>query len=195
MEQARTPVQPIRDPDKLTAIKTALREEAPARDFLLFTLGLNTALPVRDLLPLRVRDVVDTKGKVRKVLQLQPDASGPITRIRLNAAAAEAVRLFVSREGKSDRDALLFRSRAGDAPLNRAQVWRLINGWCRAAGLTGRYGGHTLRKTWGYMALKHHSIPLHVVQKKLGHATPGVTRKYLGVERETIENVEDFVNL
>ncbi len=195
MKKKDTPVQPIRDPEKLNAIKTILMEKAPARDYLLFTLGVNTALPVRDLLPLRVVDVVDTKGKVRRVLELRTGSSGKLFRIRLNDAAAEAIRHYVSREGRTKRDALLFRSKTGEAPLNRAQVWRLINGWCRAVGLTGRYGGHTLRKTWGYMALKHHSVPLHAVRRKLGHTTPGETRRYLGVEDDKIEHVEDLVNL
>jgi len=62
-------------------------------------------------------------------------------------------------------------------------------------GLTGRYGGHTLRKTWGYMARKYHGIPIELIQEKLGHTTPAVTRRYIGITDDEITDVENRVNL
>ena len=196
MEHLNPRVEPIRDPEKLAAIKKLLKEEAPARDYLLFVLGMNTALRIGDLLSLRVGDVIDPRGRARPTVLVQRSASEKGTRVRLNAAATEALRHYISQVGVGNRDAVLFCSRNSPRPLNRTQVWRLINGWCHKVGLTdSHYGAHTLRKTWGYMALRYHSIPLGVIQAKFHHSAPGITRRYLGVAGEKIENVETLVNL
>lgn len=196
MEHQTPRVEPIRDPQKLAAIKKLLKEEASARDYLLFVMGMNTALRISDLLSLRVGDVIDQRGRARPTVLVQRSASEKGTRVRLNAAATEALRHYISEVGVGNRDAVLFCSRHSAQPLNRTQVWRLINGWCRKVGLTdSHYGAHTLRKTWGYMALRYHSIPLAVIQAKLQHAAPGITRRYIGVAGEKIENVETLVNL
>jgi len=196
MEHQKAHIEPIRDPEKLAAIKRMLKEKAPPRDYLLFVLGLNTALRIGDLLSLCVGDVIDTRGKARSALQIRSATSETAKRVPLNGAAGEALRYYVSQVALRNRDAPLFCSTRSERALDRTQVWRLINGWCRAVGLVdGRYGGHTLRKTWGYMALKHHSIPIGVIQAKFHHATPGITRRYLGVSGEKIENVEKLVNL
>jgi len=139
-------VEPIRDLQKLTAIKNRLRHSSP-RYYAFFTLGVNTALRPGDLLRLRAGDVYD-----------EPEE-----------------RLF---------------------PWTRGHAWRLVNRWCREVGLTeGSYGGHTLRKTWGYMARKYHGVPIELIQAKLGHSTPAVTRRYIGITDDEIEDVENHVNL
>ena len=195
MAHTKSRSEPIRDPSKVLAIKNTLKSEASPRDYLLFVLGLNTALRLRDLLALRVGDVIDSRGRVRNAIC--PRQSGlPTLRGKLNASCRDALRYYISETKPEDREALLFCSTEPNRPMSRTQVWRLINEWCHAAGLVdGRYGSHTLRKTWGYMALKHCSIPIGSIQAKYHHATPGVTKRYLGVEGDKIDNVEAFVNL
>lgn len=58
-------VEPIRDPRKIVAIKNMLKGQDNPRDYLLFTLGINFALRVGDLLRLRVMDVLDSQGELR----------------------------------------------------------------------------------------------------------------------------------
>ena len=79
-------------------------------------------------------------------------------------------------------------------PLSRVQAWRLLNKWAREVGLTDRIGTHTLRKTWGYQARKK-GVPLELIQAKLGHSSPAVTRRYIGITADEIEDVENQVNL
>jgi integrase len=47
-----------------------------------------------------------------------------------------------------------------------------------------------LRKTWGYMARKYRGTPIELIQEKLGHASPAVTRRYIGITSDEIENVD-----
>jgi len=48
-------VEPIRDAKKIVAIKTILKAGKYPRDYLLFTLGINLALRVSDLLALKLK--------------------------------------------------------------------------------------------------------------------------------------------
>ena len=57
-------VEPIRDPLKIIAIKRNLRKEKNPRNYLLFTMGINLALRISDLLALKVKDVVNEKGEI-----------------------------------------------------------------------------------------------------------------------------------
>ena len=53
---------------------------------------------------------------------------------------------------------------------------------------------HTLRKTWGYQA-RQNGIPLELIQQKLRHSAPSITRRYIGITADEIEQVENEVNL
>lgn len=52
-------VQPIRDPQKLDAMKKYLYFKN-VRDFIMFFVGINTGFRISDILPLTVRDVKGT---------------------------------------------------------------------------------------------------------------------------------------
>jgi site-specific recombinase XerD len=112
---------------------------------------------------------------------------------QLNETAVEALQFYVEKTRPS-RSAPLFRSPRTGKPLSRVHVWRLMNKWAQQAGISDRVGAHTLRKTWGYQARKR-GIPLELIQAKLGHSSPGVTRRYIGITADEIEQVEDEVNL
>ena len=74
-------------------------------------------------------------------------------------------------------------------------VYRLINRWCEDVGLTqGRYGTHTLRKTWGYQARKQ-GVSIELIQAKLGHLSPAITCRYIGITDEEIGEIENRVEL
>lgn len=184
-------VEPIRDEAKIEAIKRRLKRGSP-RDYLLFVLGLNTALRIGDLLDLRVQDVLEEEGKVRKFVTLREKKTGKDKRIKLNDAAVEAIKFYLSQVKAKPGDWLFpgYNRRA----LTRQHAWALINEWARAVGIKDRVGTHTLRKTWGYQARKA-GIALELVQAKLGHASPAVTRRYIGITSDEIEAIEDAVKL
>jgi integrase len=63
-------VEPIRDLAKIEAIKKVLRGQN-IRDWLLFTLGINSALRVSDLLRLQQTDVYDDRGRVLDAVRIR----------------------------------------------------------------------------------------------------------------------------
>lgn len=189
-------VQPIRSKRKVQAIKNMLKGADKPRDYLLFGLALNTALRIGDLLELQVKDVVNSKDKIRGKLQVKENKTGKSKTIKLNGASREALEYFFNHIDKTDRDRYLFKSHRSAKPIDRYRAYDLINKWCEDVGLTeGSYGCHTTRKTWGYLARTEHGIPIEKIQAKLGHNTPATTKRYLGITQEEINGVEDQVEI
>lgn len=55
-------------------------------------------------------------------------------------------------------------------------------------------GPTLLKKTWGYQARKQGG-PIELIMEKLGHNSPIVTKCYIGITDDEIEDVENHVNL
>lgn len=189
-------VEPIRNPKKVAQIKSILKGQDDPRNYLLFSLGINFALRIQDLLRLRVRDVRNEDNTIKDFLFVRESKRGRQRRIKINAGAREALEYYFGRVKAAADDYLFPNSRNGNRPLSRVQAYRLINQWVEAVGLTeGRYGTHSLRKTWGYQARKHHGVPIELIMEKLGHESPAVTKRYIGITDDEIEDVEDEVVL
>lgn len=188
-------VEPIRSARKIAAIKAILRAQPHPRDYLLFVMGINTALRIGDLLRLRVGNILDRQGEVSESIYIREQKTGREKTVKLNETAREALDFYLSKAAATDPGAYLFKSYRSGRPLDRIQSYHLINSWCREVGLDReRYGCHTLRKTWGYMA-RQKGIPLELIQAKLGHRSPEVTRRYIGISRDEINDVESRVCL
>lgn len=189
-----TTVEPIRDAKKILAIKSILKAGKYPRDYLLFALGINLALRVSDLLALRVKDVLDRQGNILDALHIREQKTNRQAKIMLNRTAREALDYYFSKAGISNGDEFLFKSLRSDKALDRIRANSLINEWCKEVGLQGKFGTHTLRKTWGYRARKL-GVSIELIQEKLGHRSPAVTRRYIGITQDEVSNVEEKVCL
>jgi len=69
-------VEPIRDRKKIAQIKNLLRGEERFRDLLLFTVGINTALRISDLLRLRVEHFYDAQKRLRRRFWIREEKRG-----------------------------------------------------------------------------------------------------------------------
>jgi integrase len=188
-------VEPIRDIKKIAAIKNMLKAKKNPRDFLLFTMGINSALRISDLLKLQIGDVLDKRGDIREHLYLRVKKTGKELTPKINKSMREALEFYFSKLGPIDYDAPLFQSTRSEQPLDRVRAWTIINQWCEAVGLdSGRHGTHTLRKTWGFHARKM-GIDIEIIREKLGQRNTGVTRRYIGLTQEEVNDVEEKVCL
>ena len=71
----------------------------------------------------------------------------------------------------------------------------MIKNWCKKVGLESeRIGIHTIRNTWGYQARKNR-ITIEKIFEKLGHRSSIVTKRYIGINQDEINKIEDEVCL
>jgi integrase len=184
-------VQPIRDVKKIDSIKRILWTQN-LRDWLLFSIGINSGLRVSDLLKLKVKDVLNSKGKINEYIIVKEQKTGKGKRFPINKTSHKAIREYLaSREYNSDT--YLFESRKKDRdgnsrPISRIQAYEIINSAARRVGIEDPIGTHTMRKTFGYHAY-HNGCSVELLQQIFNHAAPSVTLRYIGITQDDIDNV------
>jgi len=192
-------VEPIRDRKKIAQIKNLLRGQKRYRDLLLFVVGINTALRISDLLQLKINHFLDEQGKIRRRFWIKERKRGKRQEVVINTSIREAIDEFLVAfpDIGDDKDSFVFfSSKANDYsnPIKRGQAWKCINSICRDVGLSGNFGTHSLRKTWGYHA-RLSGVDLALIMHKLNHESIAYTKRYLGITDDELEAVINRLNL
>ncbi len=192
-------VEPIRSTKKIAQIKNLLKGQGRYRDLLLFTVGINTALRVSDLLRLRIGDFVDGEGTIRKRFWIREAKRNKRNDVIINDSITQALTAYRAAYPDVETNPkhfVSFNTRTKDYrhPIDRKQVWKIITTLCHEVGLHGNYGTHTLRKTWGYHA-RQHGVDLALIMHKLNHNSLAYTKRYLGITNEELEAVSRRLNL
>lgn len=155
----------------------------------MFVLGINSGLRISDILSLKVADVIDEKGKVRDRISLKEQKTGKAKDFPINKAVATELR----KVSYTSREDALFKSQKGGS-ISRVTAYRELNAAAARAGLDYQLGTHSLRKTFGYHAIKN-GTPVYIIQKLLNHSSEKVTLRYVGITREVMDDVYVKINL
>ncbi|KAF0819349.1 Integrase [Bacillus sp. ZZV12-4809] len=191
-------VDPIKDIKSINKIKEILRRQSQ-RDLLLFVLGINTGIRVSDLLSLRISDVSDGK-EIKEFIYIddlnhgaEPKNSHEQKVYFLNNSVKKELRKYFSQHDFTECD-FLFKSKKNNQPITRQQAYRIINSAAKEAGIQGKVGTHTLRKTFGYHAYRK-GIAISIIMSIYNHHSSAETMRYLGIERGEKQLTKVDVNL
>jgi len=191
------------------AFLRAIRGPYELRDRALVMLGMCTGFRVSEMLALRMPDLFQNGRMVQRVTVARRSMKGKTSSrtVLLHPAAREALRAWVMemiRAGMFTPDMPLFVSRRGDAEgrpqsINRKQAWRILEKAFARAGLEGRLGTHSLRKTFAaehYEKLKTLAARgkpvdvLRTMQKLLAHVSIESTMSYLeGIDSAFVDEM------
>jgi len=177
-------VQPIRNKHKIEEMKQLLKQQS-YRDYFLFVMGINCGLRISDMLQLRVKDVA---GKEH--LHLREGKTDKYKKFRLNATLQNEIARYVA--GMYDDD-YLFPSRKGIQPITRIQAYRILSNAAKQVGIE-EIGTHTLRKTFGYHFYKK-TNDVAMLQDIFNHSAPVVTKRYIGISQDEIDQAIDEFSL
>lgn len=186
-------VEPIRKTKQIHAMKKILLAQSP-RNYLLFTLGINSGLRISDILELKVKDLVNEHGKVRSFFEVREKKTGKYRKIAISKTVAKAVEAFLS-DFSGQADQYVFASRKNpNRPISRVQAYRIIRDAARMVGIEDRIGTHTLRKTFGYHAYRS-GVDLALLQAIFNHASQQETLRYIGITQDQMDEVTLELNL
>ena len=176
--------EPIRNREDLRALSDYFLRRGEYRNNALLVVGIHTTLRITDLLNLKWRDVYDDKlAAFRPHIYLREHKTDKAKMIALNDEAVAALRMYLPmRKGE-----YIFTSRKGDHPISRSQAWRIIKDAAAAIGLPGIISCHSLRKTWGYQAWTSQAVSPVVIMKIYNHSSYEVTKRYLGIEQDELD--------
>ncbi len=180
-------VETIRTKKAIRKIKKLLNP----RDRCLFTLGINTAYRAKELLSITHSQV---QGVVAgDTLEIEQSKIDKYRRVTLNKSSIREIEYFINHDDNlniRDNKGFLFYSKKGGVH-KVSTATRMVKHWCSADGLSGNYGSHTLRKTWGYWQYKRGiNIPLLMVA--FGNSTKKQALAYLCTQEK---NVQEIYNL
>lgn len=178
-------VEPIRDKKRLEKMKTHLKNHN-MRDWLLFTIGINSGLRISDILTLQVADV---KGKDR--IQLRESKTGKVKDFPLSEKVKKAVCEYLKESGITAGPLFPSRKTAGSrntGSISRQQAYDSISAAAKMAGIEDAVGTHTMRKTFGYWAYKA-GYDITRIQHLLNHSSPSVTLRYIGITKDELDDI------
>lgn len=186
-------VQPIKDKEKIKAMKKILRASS-IRDELLFTIGINTGLRISDILALKVGDVRNQKGIADRI-EIVEKKTKKTRIIALNRKTCRLIEQYLTQERPhAHNDEPLFRSQKGGKAISRQHAHYILNRAAKTVGIMDRIGTHSLRKTFGYFAYKQ-GIDLAMIQKILNHSSQTETLRYIGITQEQIDEITTGLDL
>lgn len=176
-------VSPIRDIKDIQSIKRLLSDNK--RDLFLFTLGINCGARGGDLVTLRVSDFLD-KG-IGDTITIKEGKTGKTNHITINKAIHDVWLQYKQVYDCKPNDFVFFSRKQG-YHLCVNSVSRLVKDWCHMINLKGNYGSHTLRKTFGYIQRTKYNVSIDLLMTKYNHASTNVTKRYIGVTQDEINN-------
>ena len=178
-------VDPIIDLKNIKSIKKLLSNNLRSR--LLFIVGINSGLRVQDILALKIGDVKTCKIGDR--IAVKEKKTGKENVFIMNKEIFAALQDYLQTIDPKD-DHFLFKSRKGrNYPLTTYAVTQMVQRWADEINLVGNFGAHSLRKTWCYHQRKTFGVSWEVLAKQLNHSSPSITRRYLGVQEEEVEEI------
>lgn len=179
-------VEPIREEQHVKAIKKLLKDNP--RDRLLFILGINSGLRVQTILTeLRVKHLL--YAKLGDSITVKERKTGKTNVFVVNKEIKKAFDEYYI-DAKPDEDHFLFRSRKGkNYPLTTFRVTRLVKEWGAMIGLKQNLGAHSLRKTFCWFQRTKYGTSWEILSHRLNHSSPSITRCYLGITDECVEEI------
>lgn len=176
-------VQPIKNEEDIRKIIEYLEKYKPLKYSIIFKLGIYSGLRVSDIVGL---DIEDVKGKTH--IEIFEQKTGKYKKFPVKEDLQADIEKYLKlreKEWSIDDFNPLFIGRK-HCRLDRSQVYRVIVQACNVCNVTGNFGTHTMRKTFGYHHYKQFK-DIALLQKIFNHSAPDITLRYIGIEQDKID--------
>lgn len=184
--------RPLQDAE-IQAVLASFAGEYALRDRALFLLGVRSGFRISELLSLTLGDLIQAGRLVSRVAvrrrNMKKRLEGRAVLLHPEARAALQTWLGeLAAAGHVAPETFAFRSRKGEnAPIGRVQAWRILNNRFEAAGLSGKLGTHSMRKTFAARVYDRLGRDLLRTAAALGHRNINSTVQYLSFREEDID--------
>lgn len=183
--------QPIRTNDEIEKLKEYFLERGEVRNYVLITMGINTALRISDLLELKWGNVWNfTRHCFYQHITLIEQKTGKRQIIYLNTACVESLDYLKTKlKNLIAAESYIFQSRVGrNQHIGRNRAYTLIKNAWHDLGYEGNISCHSLRKTFGYHAW-HNGVSPAVIMSIYNHSSMDITKRYLSIEQDDKDEV------
>ena len=174
--------EPIRDKNELKKLADYFLGKGQLHNYTLVIMGTYTVLRISDLLHLKWSDVYDEeKHAFRSHITITEKKTKKVRTIALNQQVLGALKqCYIHRRGEY----IFANNRKESKAISRVQAWRIIHAAVVELGIMGKIACHSLRKTWGYHAVKSGEVSLAVIVDIYNHSSYEITKRYLGITQD-----------
>lgn len=189
-------VEPIRSEKKIQDLKKYLIGAGSIRNYTMIVLGMNSALRISDILSLKWEDVYDFESRSFKThVSIREKKTKKDKKFLLNQNAIKSLQELKKDLVHINPQQYIFESRQGpNSAITRHMAIKIIKDVCAAVGIKENVGCHSLRKTFGYHSWKK-GVPLPVLMELYNHSNQAVTKLYLGITQDDLDEVYRLVEL
>lgn len=182
---------PLKEKKQIELVKLYLKSKS-IRNFLLFTIGISSALRISDVLNLHVSDIID-RGKPKDFIEVKEKKTGKSKRFATSPNLQRAIKIFIQ-EYKPEQDEYVFISRKGsNKPITRQRAVQILTEALDMCGLSNiNFGTHGMRKTFAYHCWKS-GTDITYLMRILNHSSQKEVLRYISVEQEELDDI--YVNL
>lgn len=185
-------VEPIRKRSHIEKVKKNLKQKKSLRDLTLFILGISSGLRGSDLLKMVWESLVTDDGKIRNRICVEEKKTGKTNKMDLSKNTIKAIKEYWEEQGKPT-EGLVFKGRKGNEPMTIQHLHLMVNQWMQDSGVSGHFGSHTLRKTFGFFFLQAGGSLL-LLCEKFSHSSGAITRRYCGITEQDIAEITKSMN-
>jgi len=154
------------------------------RDKTLCAVMLYTACRVRECVTLKIKDVYDSKGKVRTELIIRKGNTKGKLATRTIPVLDDLRRHLSAYKPLQTTDGYLFPGRWGKGHIHEDSAAFIFRAGCKLADIEGA-STHSCRRT-SLTLMSNAGIPLRVIQEISGHRNLEQLQKYLEVEPDQV---------
>ena len=173
--------EPIRDKRNIKKLAEYFLKRNETRNYVLFVMGVYTALRISDILRICWNDVYDFENKrIRESLTITEKKTGKTKTIALNPEVKAALITYVD---AAKPDTFIIENKRTGKAISRIQAYRILRAAAEALKFLVRVSCHSLRKTFGYHAWKKGISPA-VIMDIYNHSSLAVTKRYLGITQD-----------
>jgi integrase len=175
--------------DTFVSLITRLENRGEYKFCLLISTGVFTGLRISDLLTLKYTDLID-----KDILTIREKKTKKIRTIKLNPDLTSLVERIFKKQNLSHTNHLIFLNRFGSKPIDKSYVnVKLKEIFTKnRIKLEGNISSHLFRKTLGRRVIElnnYSNESLVLLMELFGHSSMSITKRYLGIRQQEINDI------
>jgi integrase len=189
--------EPIRDPEDILKLLNYFEERGEERNRLLVLMGISLCLRCGDLLSIRVGDVRNRDGSIKRKLELYEEKTNKFNSLPLTRDVREALDKYLN-VMIEDEDYLFESKQRGQygekKPISISMVDIILKKAKKELGFDFNLSSHSFRKTGVYHMLKNNQYGRDgelTIQRMLNHSDFSTTLRYCGLMEDTLGEMKE----
>lgn len=181
--------------DTFVSLITRLENKGEYKFCLLISTGVFTGLRISDLLTLKYTDLIN-----KDILTVREKKTKKVRTIKINPDLSILVERIYKKLNLTNPNQFIFLNRFGNKPIDKSYVNTKLKELFskNRIKIDGNISSHLFRKTLGrrVMELNNYSNESLVLLMELfGHSSMSITKRYLGIRQQEINDIYLSVSL